>query len=240
MPCSPPWRSIHVIRITWRAPERPPAFSLFAGYYPGIERKPRCNRFSASLNAAPRSHSTTSMRNTAPCRPPFQEIDEPLQMLPTPPRPHRHSRRFRVLPLSRRICLYEGFEAPIHSNEPAVWQSKPKLRSLRRLSYHGPTSFPAPKCWSPLADSAPHRPRRTFRFFLADLMQPRDSVASRNSAVRHAEYDRLRACTCQLDLIHNLFTSIIHTVENQKGRDDHRPESPAAKPGLKGAHWRCD
>jgi hypothetical protein len=45
--------------------------------------------------------------------------------------PSGHPRRHRMLLLLRRIYPREGIETPIRSGEPAVWQSKPKLRSLR-------------------------------------------------------------------------------------------------------------
>ena len=52
------------------------------------------------------------------------------------------------------------------------------------LLLHGPVILLPLSQQPPITGSASHRPRRTFRFLPADLMQPRDSVASRNRAIQ--------------------------------------------------------
>lgn len=99
------------------------------------------------------------------------------------------------------------------------------------LLFHGSANFPTPKRRSIFADSAPHRYRRTFRFLLADLMQPRDSVASRNSAVRHGDNDMPRPCRCQSDLIHKLCTLFLHSVENRRWHTGEKQEGPTVQAG---------
>ncbi len=183
-------RSIRAIRITRRTPRRPRTFPSSRQVLPCPVRKPRYGRRPRLSTQKPRSHSTTSLRNAAGRRQTLRPATVRCRCcLPRP--------SVRTLPTHQGLTPVtptphaRGIEAPIHSNEPAVWQPKPKLRSLRgtlvsRVGELSDTEAPVP-----LADSASRWPRRTFRSSLADLMQPRDSVASRNSAVRHADYDRL-------------------------------------------------
>lgn len=122
--------SIRAIRITRRTPEWPPTFPRSASFYPGIERKPRCNRLPCFSAWTPRSHSTTSLRNTACRRPTLRSIERPLQVLPTPPvrarslapsgfDPWRYAlactRNRGIDPLRRACGLAAGTEVPTPS-----------------------------------------------------------------------------------------------------------------------------